>query len=605
MNRTVAYQETANNYDDVRQSIKNAQITTIKNFGVQPPAGAGDFVGQLGVSSDVNGNALLYVSGVGGNWQLVGTSGTANMPDEVVLEDRKNNFTEVDQRVLDCPIAFVESGVRTPSTMPVKGVGHMYVFESNPVEVYISYDGHTWTPIQANTSGDVELDKPNDFTNPDQTIKGNPIARVVQTSLSPSASGLLPTSAGQLYVQIAEGTSDGKTRLWVSSNSGSGWRWESLSQTYELPNTVAMTSKSNDFQAVDQKISGKQILSFIDGGDKNPGESGTSPDYSGQFYIASHTNIQGKIDCAIWVAQGNQWLPIQQDIELGTIARTDKSNRFSQPNQILGEGGPNARWLTGARIKFSGHAPNADQKWRVQNVGEITIYENVTAVPREFSVWIGISINPDPNSNLNEWALVWSSTAGNSADFARVDKSNVFAPMQYISNGSTNSLISVGHEGGSAGPKGSLTPMSPGDTYTQSYNHPSEGETRNIWMATLASDRDSWKRILSKDDHDVILNDQPNYYNNWNQFLGKDGNTKKDRVMGCRINHVGGSPFGVMPNMVGEVIICEEWDPAHPSDEDKKIVNCYIAAAPNREGWMQIGSALKVDLDYQGKDSND
>ncbi|MGL5084678.1 MAG: hypothetical protein ACRC68_03000, partial [Clostridium sp.] len=312
MNRTVAYQETANNYTDVRQQIKGAQISTVKNFGVAPPAGGGDFVGQFGISADAAGESILYTYGVGGVWQMVGKSGAAgNLPDEVVMENRANNFTNKDQRIEDCSIAYIDSGTQNPDRVAIKGPGHIYVYESNPVQVLLSYDGVTWTTIVTEAVGDVELDKPNNFTNGEQQIQGSNIMNIRKGSVPPDPAVIVPLREGEIYIQIAEGTSDRKARMWVSNNAG-GWKWELLTHIYQLPNTVVQIGQDNDFQTTGQTISGKQIMSFIDGGDKNPLDAGARPDYDGQFYIASKTNSAGYKDAAIWVANGNSWLPIQE-----------------------------------------------------------------------------------------------------------------------------------------------------------------------------------------------------------------------------------------------------------------------------------------------------
>lgn len=600
MNRTVAYQETNNNFDDVRQTIKSAQIATIKNFGVAPPAGAGDFVGQLGISADANGEALLYVSAVGGTWQLVGKSGHANIPDEVVMEDRKNNFTEKDQRIEDCQITYLDSGTALPATVAVKGAGHCYVYESTPPRFYMSFDGHSFTQIQTEndmSDGDVKTDQPNDFTNGDQTIQGYSIANIIKSSLTPQAANITPTRNGELYIQVAEGTADKRARMWISSNTGS-WKWEALTHLFDLPVTVAKTDQANDFQVTEQLLSGKQIMSFIDGGEQTPEQSKAIPDYDGQCYVAVHTRVGGQKDVAIWIAKGNQWLPIQQDIELSSIVRDNKSNRFAVPEQILGEGGPNARWLIGARVKFSGNSPIADNNWRVQNIGEITVYENNSAIPRELSIWMGVAKNPSTTSNLNEWALVWSNNQGDVANIAHTNQRNEFIPLQYINNGGKKSLITSGHEGGAGSPHNHLIPCAPGDTYTQSYSHPGLGETRNIWMAAIEADTTSWKRMLCADDKDAVLTNQSNHFTDRDQFLGAETSTKRDRIMGAR-NHESSTSgiIGISPTAFGEVVVTKKWDPAFPSDADKMIVEAHIAVGTGRKSWIKIGEAVAKDLE--------
>lgn len=600
--KSVVYQESANNFTDTRQNIKGAQIATIKAFGVGIPVGAGDFVGQLGSGMTAQGESLLYVYN-GTDWKLVGQSGPGSLPDTVVQENLKNNFTEIDQRIEDCQIPYVDMGTRAVNSVAIKGPGHIYILDVTPPKIYMAMDGTEWTQIQTehdNNSGDVKLNAANDFSHPDQRVMGRAITTILKGPNAPTVATIPPTREGEIYVQLAEGTADRKARMWISNNSG-GWKWESLSHISDLPNTVVQTSKNNDFQPTQQTIAGNQILSFIDGGDQTPAQSGAKPDYEGQFYMAVHTNIQGNKDVAIWVANGNQWLPIQQDIELATIARTDKSNRFSQPHQILGEGGPDARWLTGARIKFSGHSPLADTHWRVQNVGEITVYENSTAVPREISVWVGVSINPDPNTNAGEWAMVWSNKQGAMDNIAFTDERNEFIPLQYINNGGKKSLINTGHEGGAGSPRNHVVPVAPGDTYTQSYSHPGYGETRNLWMAAIEADTTSWKRMLAADDKDVILSDKENHFLTRNQYLGDISDTKRDRIMGARY-HIAGSPTGIVgiaPTMFGEVVVTEKYDPNFPSDVDEMIVEAHLAVGfgdQGRKSWIKIGEAKKKAL---------
>lgn len=610
MNRTVAYQETSNNFTDTRQQIKNAQIATIKNFGVSPPAGGGDFVGQLGIASDPNGEAMLYTYGVGGVWQLVGKSGSVdNLPDVVVMEDRKNNFTEKDQRIEDCPITYLDSGTRRPDQVAIKGPGHIYIYETNPVEIFISADGATWETIRSAEAGDVKLDQSNNFTHPGQTIEGHPIARVLQSSMDPITVGLLPAHVGEVFVQVAEGTTDKKPRMWVASNTSSGWKWEEIGTKFELPATVAQTSKINDFQPTQQTISGKQIMSFVDGGTQNPGDSGIPPDYDGQFYIAMKQNQAGWQDVAMWVGKNGNWYPAQQSLDPDLIAYTDKSNRFVNPVQLLGEGGPNARWLTGARVKHSGASPNSDGNWRVQNVGEVTVYENSSVTPKEWSIWMGVSKNPSADTNAGEWVLIWNSNTQNSDLYARTDKANTFEHGQRITNSQRASLITTGHEGGSVDPQNRIVPMAAGDVFVQPYSHPVIGNVRNIWMSTAEADTASWKRVLTEGDGDVAMVDRPNNFHTRDNFLGLNTDTKRDRVMGARY-HNQGSPSGIVgiaPTMFGEVVVTEKYDPADPGNDLEMIVEVHMAIGHGggaRKSWIKLGEAKKKDMELIDDGSN-
>ncbi|MGL5015956.1 MAG: hypothetical protein ACRC6V_17010, partial [Bacteroidales bacterium] len=316
-----------------------------------------------------------------------------------------------------------------------------------------------------------------------------------------------------------------------------------------------------------------------------------------QFYIAHKTNQMGYKDAAIWVASGSQWLPIQENIELNTIVRNDKSNRFSVPEQILGEAGANARWLIGAREKFSGHSPAGDQHWRVQNIGEVTVYTNDTVVPREVSVWIGLSKNPSATNNSGEWGMVWSSKTG-STDYAKINEVNHFTPIQYLSTGGRDIQINGGHEGGAVSPKGTYTPFAAGDHYTQSFSHPVHGNIDRVWVAAREADNTSWKRTLCENDPDVVLADRQVNLLTRDNFIGSDTNTKRLRLSGIRVNNAGGPAYnGVLPIMFGEMVVCNEWDPNFPSDPLKKITKVYLAVGTSFKSWIEIGSRLTTALE--------
>ena len=139
--------------------------------------------------------------------------------------------------------------------------------------------------------------------------------------------------------------------------------------------------------------------------------------------------------------------------------------------------------------------------------------------------------------------------------------------------------------------------MAPGDTFTQSYSHPSLGETRNIWIAAIEGDTESWKRILCEGDGDVAMTDRANHFQSKDNFIGLNTDTKRKRIMGARINNTPGTVYnGVSPTMFGEVVTCEEWDPTDPSNVDKIMVRAYLAVGTERKSWLMIGERLKSEL---------
>ncbi|MGL5564208.1 MAG: hypothetical protein ACRDC4_00575, partial [Plesiomonas sp.] len=218
------------------------------------------------------------------------------------------------------------------------------------------------------------------------------------------------------------------------------------------------------------------------------------------------------------------------------------------------------------------------------------------AVPHEFSIWMGVSKNPSTTTNAGEWALVWSSKTGSGDDFARIDVANEFSPFQYLKSGNIRHQINAGHEGGVNSPKGAKVPLAPGDSYTQSYSKPGFGETRNIWIAAIEGDTQSWKRVLCEDDKDVVMSDRKVNFMTRDNFIDPDTDTKRKRVMGARINNTWGSVYnGVSPTMFGEVVACEEYE--IPGDNTSpEVIRLYMAVGTERKSWIEIGYRKKADL---------
>jgi len=67
----------------------------------------------------------------------------------------------------------------------------------------------------------------NNFTHADQTIKDRAIASVIYSPMTPTESKTEPSRVGEMYVQIQEGTTDKKLRMWVAvAVTGNKFQWE-------------------------------------------------------------------------------------------------------------------------------------------------------------------------------------------------------------------------------------------------------------------------------------------------------------------------------------------------------------------------------------------
>lgn len=157
-------------------------------------------------------------------------------------------------------------------------------------------------------------------------------------------------------------------------------------------------------------------------------------------------------------------------------------------------------------------------------------------------------------------------------------------------------MINVGHEGGSVDPKKRIIPIAPGDTFTQSYSHDSLGEVRNIWIAAIEGDTESWKRILCEGDGDVAMTDRANNFQTKDNFIGLNTDTKRKRIMGARINNAWGSVYnGVAPTMFGEIVACEEYEiPGDPTSPE--VIRIHMAVGTERKSWVELGFRRKSEL---------
>lgn len=469
LDKSVLYRETPNNFTDIHQMIKNSQIVSIKVFGGPGPDSIPDYLGQLGLSLRDDGRPVLWISRIyqgALDWDMVASQTDATLPDNVVMEDVDNNFTDYDQRIQGGQILSVTTGTHDSINEPIRGIGHVYIKNNDYTpEIYISHDtsgGLAWMRFADHQFFDniVYRDLPNDFSNGDQSISGSPIANISSSIIDPVASGIEPGRSGEIWVQLGRATDNKVPRMWIAKDMHipNEPHWEEMSVgggSNGVPANVAFTDKPNDFKNAKQEIKGKQILSFVDGGDMTPAQSGLSADYDGQFYIAVRSD-----EPAIWIAKGNKWIPM-----FANVVMENRVNRFV-PLQEMGVGGRVVR-ITGA------------------------------------------------------------------------------------SQGTVNPL-SV-----------KLVPLTDGEIYTQTIEHPQGGFDRNVWIAAEGGDTTSWLKLYDDKDHTIVRTDQTNHFTNKVQYLGMEGDTGKECVVGVRqyLDHIGSdSPNNYTPHRSGEMLVIREED---------------------------------------------
>lgn len=198
-------------------------------------------------------------------------------------------------------------------------------------------------------------DEANDFTNLDQTIGGYSIVNAVYSPRIPSVAA---TRAGMMHVKIPASDTDTTVKVWVSvATTGGAYEWVALETGTggsDIPEDVVRKNSPNDFNDIHQTIGTNQIVTVIDGG-ANSVPAATNPDFDGQLFLSYRNVGSDEAQAAMWVAKGNQWLPIASGsggvVDDSNLAKLDVQNIFAMP-QLIGEGGQRAKFVSGRRTSY-------------------------------------------------------------------------------------------------------------------------------------------------------------------------------------------------------------------------------------------------------------
>lgn len=599
--KSFVYQESENNYDSTKQTIKGQQIVSLKKFAKAKPTAleAPDYPGQIGVGNKDDGSALVYIANIGptstNGWDLI-SAGV--LGDEYANKDKANNFSNTGQTILNSQIPFIQQGFTAVDTIPIKGQGHIYVDMTDTtapiihMAVVATGGGFDWVEITNRTEIDnvaVKNDQ-NNFKDGRQTILNQSIASINPSINRPAN----PVRSGEIYLQKANPNTGEKAKMWVStSNAIGGFEWSGVS--YSLDEDIVYRNVSNNFTNKEQKLMGKQLMSFASRGDQPP--TGYLPDYDGQFYIAFKTLSTGKRDAAVWVANNQTWIPITSALDPDRIVVKDQPNEYSNANQAIKNGGELSQ-ITGARIKTGGQSPIADGSYKATMLGEVCIYKNDRTVPSEISVWVAIYINPDALSNAGEWTMIYSS-ALDQTKIARIDKENVFEKNQKIlgfGNQQYDIMKSRIVEDEQS-PLGRIVPFSVGETFMiKTEGVPPQADSYDVYMAHKPNDSNSWVKIYDKPIDKIVRSNEQTFFTD-KVHLGPLSDSKRLRVNGVREKKDGTVYNTTSPKQHGETVMCYE------TIGNVEYIVIYMCAmdpdgltAVSRKNWIEIGRRKKSEL---------
>lgn len=603
-NKSFVYQETPNNYSNIEQKINGQQMLTIKKFRKQSPSEQerADYAGQIGVGNKDDGSPLVWIANIGPNsingWDLISTGPYS---DEFAHRDKANNFANRNQTIGNDQIPYIQQGILSVDNIAIKGVGHMYINIADPVSPIIHIacaiagGGFEWVLITDHTITDnvVMKNAQNNFKDGRQTILNQSIATVNPSLNRPTT----PVRSGEFFLKKGDVAKGEKPQMWVSSSTAiGGFEWTPVS--YSLDEDLVYRNKRNNFTEPNQTIVGKQIMTFATRGDQPP--VGYKADYDGQFYVAFKTLSGGNKDVAVWVASGQTWIPLTQNLDPSKVVLTNKENVFTVANQSFKIGDRDNSQITGARIKLGRNSPIADSLYKATMLGEVCIYKNDSVVPSEISIWVAISINPNPATNAGEWTMIYSSKF-DQTKIAMTDKANTFdKPQKVVGFGNHEydfmSSRLVYDEGS---PVGRVVPFGVGETFMIEQEQPGgRPDDIQVFMSTKSNDSTRWIKIYDKPIEKIVRSNEQTFFTE-KLFLGAVTDTKRKRVIGAREKPDGTVYNTTAPTQLGETVMCTE-----KVGKDDWVVIYMCAFDPDgsppgtlsRKNWIEIGRRKKSEL---------
>lgn len=345
----------------------------------------------------------------------------------------------------------------------------------------------------------------NNFTDADQAIDGRQIMTAVIGPYDPTTEpgAIQPRRQGEVFFQIRETAEDHQLHAWVAVAQTAGSAvWEPLGGSGSATN-VALLDRANNFTNQDQTIDGDRIVAFYNGGSNTPEQTGARPDYDGQFYISFITKEDGTKDVAVWIGNGNTWVPIAVDVS--RMANLDVSNNFRNPVQTLGASA-HGRKMVGCRVLHN-DTPIANANIKATVIGEEVFCVNDGVIPTQYTLYKAIQVN-EGQSNTGEWKLFWSSNTApvDTSRIAYKDEENIFCKGQRIGDDNHSAPVTTAH-GGSATPYDRIAPITVGEMYIETYDVASIGYQRKFWVARTAGDARSWQCIYDEAGYTKILSD--------------------------------------------------------------------------------------------------
>ena len=471
---SVVYQESSNNYTSVDQKIKGSQIVSVKRFLTPAPDTSGDFPGQIALCTVSAGKTKAFIAD-GKTWSPLGESDTG-LPDYVVREDTDNNFTKYSQTIMGAQIPCITYGTTIPTPVSIKGDGHIYIdtHTANNHTAYVAINKQ-WHVISPPVDHLVMNNQPNNFTNIYQTVKDMPLvtAKTFKTK-EPSSP---PDYRGQLG--ICDDAYSPAVYI-AYRNNHEGLEWEKINTSrIDVPPSIVLNDKANNFTVPGQTLSGKQILSYIDGGEQTPEGRGVLPDHEGQFFISAKYNA-GKGSSNVWIARGSRWLPLNESGEDSQfVPKTNKINTFI-PDQRVGNASHFSNLST---IQIGEKTPTGNIT--SVSTGELYLYKHTVDSKITFDLYFSLQ-----GGTNNKWVDL--KNMNNFHDVAFLNTVNYFSSDQRIGTKDHNVSLSGASQGG-GNPLGVVIPISAGEIYIQKIR---DSVDYSVYVATEAGKSSTWKKVF-------------------------------------------------------------------------------------------------------------
>ncbi|MGL4523029.1 MAG: hypothetical protein ACRCWQ_10800 [Bacilli bacterium] len=341
---------------------------------------------------------------------------------------------------------------------------------------------------------------------------------------------------------------------------------------HEILDSIVYRDLSNNFTDDAQTINGVPIgtvsTSILD-----PVASKIEPARSGEIWIQSSKATTTRFP-RMWISKDlsipdvSHWEEISSSAGgvPANVAITDKPNNFTNLKQEI----------NGKRVlSFVDGGDKTPEQSKLSADYDGQLYVAVRG--DDPAIWI---------AKGNKWLPILSNVVV-------TNRVNRFVPLQEMGTGNRVVRI-IGASQGTVNPLSvNLVPLTDGEIYVQTIDHPTGGFDRNVWVAAEGGDTTSWMKVFDDKNHTIARTNETNHFENKVQYLGYESDLSKESIVGARQYNLDNptssdSPNNYTPHRTGEIIVLQE------EEQGEMFWVTYMGIVQgNKKAWTEL-SHVKI-----------